>query len=211
MILDGIKEIFTGKEPYLVEEKPNEKENIKLMLGPILSEGGSMSVSAMNHAIETAEDITDHVHINPDVYSIKTFLVDANDLLASGISAASSSIFGGSKPQTVEEKMEQLKTWKNAGTLLTYNGPRFSVKYKGTSLKNGYDVIRKEVIILRIDWNRSQSSGEGLEVTLSLQKVIIATAATTRLNRPKRTRSKKKKKVDGSNLFKTANAPKVSK
>lgn len=154
----------------------------EVILGPILSEGKSGKASVSNHAIERSY-ISDHVYNQPDTISIKTFLADQNDLMAAAAAAAV-----GSKTDklSVKDKIEKLDSWKSAGELLKYSGPEFS-----GILTKGYDMVASDVVITHLDVSRSTSTGAGVEVSISLQKVKIAEVLMKELKLPQAAKSTK--------------------
>lgn len=182
--------------PAMLYDK--ETGQYQVILGPISGEDESYSANACSHAVENGSEISDHVHAQPGQFSIKTFLVDKNDVMA----MAAGLVTGDN--QTVSQKLALLKLWRETGELLVYSGPVFS----GMILR-GYDMYVEDVVITSLGISRTVDNGEGVEVSISLKKVIIADALTTsvRLPQPVRPASNAGRQGTGSA---NANANKTS-
>jgi len=158
----------------------------EVILGPILSESKSGTATVSNHAVER-DYVSDHVHNQPDQFSIKTILADQNDLLAAASDAAKAALRFKADTLSVKDKIEKLDTWKSNGELLKYSGPVFS----GMGFK-GYDMTVSDVVITKLDVARSSSTGSGVEVSISLQKVKIAEVLLKELKLAQAAKSTKK-------------------
>lgn len=181
--------ILSNTPPFL-----KSSDDVYVYLGPILSEGGSFNSSVTSHAVEDGEAISDHVKPSPDSFSIKTKLVDFNDTDRSSLSQARRLLVDR---LTVKDKLDLLKSWRKSGTLLTYNGPLFS------SLNSrAYDMTATSIVITSLQENRVDSI---IEVSLSFQKITIATSMTKEIDLPQAAKTTKnkgqteKKKTEVSN------------
>ena len=150
-----------------------QKTTTEVILGPIIAESEKYSVSVASHALEDGSEVSDHVHAQPENFSVSTFLVDANDFMKS----ATSLIFG--KQQSVMEKIALLRLWQDTGELVTYSGPVFS-----GLINKGYDIYVEDLIIENLSTERSADSGEGIKLTLSLRKIRIAQSHIANVNLP---------------------------
>jgi len=164
-----LKELIFGSPSYLVDQF-----GIKIILGPItdLTEGYTASIT--EHAIETGGTITDHIHCQPEEISFTTFLAENNDIMKS----AANWVTGGDK--NVDEKVKQLKTWLDQGTILNFKGPLFS-----NLLYQNYDQFFEDVVISDLKIARNDSTGSGLLVSITLKRVIIAKLQTISIATPK--------------------------
>jgi hypothetical protein len=170
----SLMDIIFGAPAMLYDK---ETEQYKVLLGPISGEDESYSANVCSHAIENGSEVSDHVYSQPGSFTIKTFLADKNDL----VSMAAGAVFGN---QTVSQKIALLKLWQNTGELLVYSGPVFSgLKF------NGYDMYIEDVVITSLRISRNIDNGEGLDVSISLKKIIIADAFTTDIRLPQAARS----------------------
>lgn len=150
-----------------------QKTSTEVILGPVMSESENYSVEVSSYAIENGSEVSDHVHAQPETFSITTFLVDANDLMQS----ATSLIFGAK--QSVAEKIALLRFWQDEGELVTYSGPVMSGLFS-----KGYDIYVEDLIINNMRIERNSNSGSGIEVTLEFKKIIIAYMEITKINLP---------------------------
>ncbi len=146
----------------------------EIILGPVMSEGSTHTASVTNHAVEKGLNIGDHVRSNPDSFSVKTILVDKN--ITGGLSDAVSAIVD---PLTVKKKIKKLKQWRNDGALLKYSGPVFS-----GLVMNGYDIAAQNLVLTSITISRTQETGAGIDLSLSLQQVTIAQSMTQEIKLP---------------------------
>ncbi|MEW6525090.1 MAG: phage baseplate protein [Spirochaetota bacterium] len=171
----GLLNLIFGTPGMLYDKKTGKNQ---VILGPISGEDESYSANVCSHAVENGSEISDHVHAQPGQFSIKTFLVDKNDLMAMAVGLVTGD------NQTVSEKLALLKLWRENGELLVYSGPVFS----GLILR-GYDMYVEDVVITSLGISRTVDNGEGMEVSLSLKKIIIADALTTSVRLPQPVRS----------------------
>ena len=154
-----------------------QKTTTEVILGPIIAESEKYSVSVASHALEDGSEVSDHVHAQPENFSVSTFLVDANDFANDLMKSAASLIFG--KQQSVAEKIALLRLWQDTGELVTYSGPVFS-----GLINKGYDIYVEDIIIENMSIERSADSGEGIKLTLSLRKIRIAQSHIANVNLP---------------------------
>lgn len=145
----------------------------EVVLGTILAEGEAYSASVAAHAIENGSEVSDHVHPQPESFSITTFMVDKNDLMG----AAASLVLGSD--MAVSDKIASLVDWHKNGELLIYSGPVFSGFFE-----KGYDMYVEDVVISSMNINRSPGKGVGVEVTLNLKKVTVVDTLFMMLNLP---------------------------
>lgn len=171
----GILNLIFGTPGMLYDKKTGKNQ---VILGPISGEDESYSANVCVHAIENGSEISDHVHAQPGQFSIKTFLVDKNDAMA----VVAGLVTGNN--QTVSQKLALLKEWRETGELLVYSGPVFS----GMILR-GYDMYVEDVVITNLGISRTVDNGEGVEVSLSLKKILIADVLTTSIRLPQSVRS----------------------
>lgn len=171
----GLLNLIFGTPGMLYDKKTGKNQ---VILGPISGEDESYSANVCSHAVENGSEISDHVHSQPGQFSIKTFLVDKNDLMA----MAAGLVTGDN--QTVSKKIALLKLWRETGELLVYSGPVFS----GMVL-SGYDMYVDNVVIAGLGISRSVDNGEGVEVSISLKNIIIADALKTSIRLPHAVRS----------------------
>jgi hypothetical protein len=196
----GILNLIFGTPGMLYDKKTGKNQ---VILGPISGEDESYSANVCSHAIENGSEISDHVHAQPGQFSIKTLLVDKNDVMA-----LAAGLVTGSN-QTVSQKLALLKDWRETGELLVYSGPVFS-----GMILSGYDMYVEDVVIIGLSISRTVDTGEGVEVSISLKKVIIADMLTTsvRLPQPVRPAANAGQQSTGStstNVGRTSFAAKV--
>jgi len=169
----------------------------EVVLGPVLSEGESLSTDVTDNAIEDGSNVTDHVHNKPATFTVKTFLADQNDL----VKAAMGALFGANK--SVTEKIIMLKTWRDTKTLLKYSGPVFSGFFS-----DGYDMFIGNVLITGLEISRDTGTGSGVDVSISFKQVVFATAVFEDINLPK---GAKKVKNKGTTPLQTGDTGAVKK
>lgn len=179
----GLQEILFGVPAAICSSYGEE-----VILGPILNEGKSTSSSISKHSIEEGVDVTDHVKWNSPSFTIKTMLADQNDLMGAAGNVIKSAVGFKTDSKSVKEKIELLEAWQEMGELLIYSGPVFSGK-----IIKGFDLVAEDVVIQKINISRSTSTGSGLEVGITLQKVIIVEAMISEIDLPQRNRSRRRK------------------
>lgn len=176
--ISAIKGIFKNAPATIYDEDKNE-----VMLGPVTSEQLGMSAKITTHAVE-GKNISDHVHPEQDTFTIQTFLVDDDDLLAKIKNKALSFVGLAGAIKSVEDKIAQLKSWKDSGALLTYSGPVFS-----TFLAKGFDINKPDLAINRIDINRNADTGDGIDISIAFQEMLIAQAVLVDIRLPQAARA----------------------
>ncbi len=167
----GLSELLLGVPATLSDG------STEVILTPVMSESESLSAEITRNAVEDGSNITDHVHPQPLSISVTTFFADKNDIMA----AAPALIFGADK--TVTEKIGWLKAWREFGVLLTYSGPVFS-----GVIQKGYDIFAEDMVISALDITRSPENGSGVEVSISLQKVVVAQSRMKSISLPQAAR-----------------------
>lgn len=170
----GILNLIFGTPGMLYDKKTGKNQ---VILGPISGEDELYSANVCTHAIENGSEISDHVHSQPGQFSIKTFFVDKNDLMSMAAELV------GVDNQTVSQKLALLKQWRETGELLIYSGPVFS-----GIIMRGYDMYVEDVVITSLGISRTVDNGDGVEVSISLKKIIIADALTTSIRLPQSVR-----------------------
>lgn len=171
----GILNLIFGTPGMLYDKKTGKNQ---VILGPISGEDESYSANVCVHAIESGSEISDHVHTQPGQFSIKTFFADKNDMMAMAAELVTAN------NQTVSQKLALLKEWRETGELLVYSGPVFS----GMILR-GYDMYVEDVVITSLGISRTVDNGDGVEVSISLKKILIADALTTSVRLPQPVRN----------------------
>lgn len=169
--------VLTSTPPFL-----KSADEVYVYLGPILAESGSFNSSVTSHAVEDGDAVSDHVKPSPDTFSIKTKLVDFNETDRSSLSQARRLMVD---KLTVKDKLDLLKTWRKSGALLTYNGPIFS-----SFNSRAYDMTATDIVITSLQEARVDSI---IEVSLSFQKVTIATSMTREIDLPQAAKTTKNK------------------
>jgi len=180
----SILDLFKSEKPCIFAEL----SGTTVILGPVTSESVSGSVRITDNAVEDGTVISDHVNKDPESIEVRTFLCDANDLTAKAIGAATSALGLSTDSMKVSEKMELLKLWRDTGEIVTYSGPVFS-----GLITDGYDIIAESMVITKIDSSRSQETGSGIDVGISLRKIVIAEALMKNSKLPMAAKSRTKK------------------
>ncbi len=158
----------------LKSEKPcifSEVTGTTVILGPVTSEAESGSIQITDNAVEDGTVISDHISKDPESVDITVFLSDQNDLTAKAANAAKSALGFTVNTLKVREKMELLRLWRDEGEIVTYSGPVVS-----GLLTDGYDITAQSMLITKVDTARSQETGSGISVNISLRKIVIAEA-----------------------------------
>lgn len=182
----------------LKSEKPcifSEVTGTTVILGPVTSEAESGSIQITDNAVEDGTVISDHISKDPESVDITTFLSDQNDLTAKAANAAKSALGFTVDTLKVREKMELLRLWRDEGEIVTYSGPVFS-----GLLTDGYDITAQSLLITKVDAGRSQETGSGISVNISLRKIVIAEAMMKNSKLPTAAKKRTKK---GSTTTKT--------
>jgi hypothetical protein len=153
-----------------------------LLLGPVTAESEDITSSITTHAIEEGATISDHVRTQPRSLSIKTVLVDkpAGISLSRAIDAVSSLLAGPTGPATVAGKKALLERWQESGELLVYSGP-----VQDSMTVNSFDLTLEDMAIKRIS---SRRRGNGIELDLGLQHIILASVKTAGAEPPAATK-----------------------
>lgn len=155
----GLSELIFGAPAFL-----SDGIN-RVILTSVMSESETLGAEITKNAVEDGSNINDHVHVQPYQFGFKCFFADKNDLMA----AATSLIFGAEK--SVREKVAILKAWRTFGTLLEYSGPLFS-----GFMTKGYDIYCESMVMSNLGISRSTDNGVGVEVSITLQEIVIAQA-----------------------------------
>lgn len=176
---------------FFKNEKPcifSQDDGKTVILGPVTSESESGSIRITDNAVEDGTIISDHISNEPYTVEVKTFLSDANDLLAKAADAAKSVLGLTVDTMTVKDKLKRLKAWRDDGEIVTYSGPVFSGKFT-----DGYDIMAKSMVITKIDISRGNDTGSGVDVSISLRRIIIAEAMMKNAKLPTAARKKTSK------------------
>ena len=171
----ALPDFFKSEKPCIFSENTGET----VILGPVTSESESGTVQVTDNAVEDGTVISDHIRKDPETVEISTFLSDKNDLLGQAVDAAKSALGISIDTLKVKEKIEILKRFRDEGEIVTYTGPVFSGQ-----LTDGYDIIAKSMLITSIPILRSAETGSGLDVKISLKKILIAQAMLAEINLP---------------------------
>ena len=169
----GLSELIFGAPAFL-----SDGIN-RVILTSVMSETETLGAEITKNAVEDGSNINDHVHVQPYQFAFKCFFADKNDLMA----AAANLLLGADK--TVTEKIVILKAWRTFGTLLTYSGPLFS-----GFMTKGYDIYCENMVISNLGIGRSQDNGVGVDVSISLQEIVIAQAMIENIALPVSARSR---------------------
>lgn len=183
---------------FLKNEKPcifSEVTGTTVILGPVTSESENGSVQVTDNAVEDGTVVSDHISKDPETVDVTTFLSDQNDLAAKAANAAKSALGFTVDTLKVREKMELLRLWRDEGEIVSYSGPVFS-----GLLTDGYDITAQSMLITAVDVSRSQETGNGISVNISLRKIVIAEAMMKNSKLPTAARRRRKK---GSTTTKT--------
>lgn len=170
----GLSELLFGAPANLKDEYGYE-----VVLSPVLGHSKTGTAEVSDNAIEDGSTISDHVHDKPDTFSVETIMADQNDLAAAALSA----FFTADK--SVKEKIALLEAWKSMGMLLTYSGPVFS-----TFLAKGYDMHVANVVVTNLALSQKSDTGSAVSVTISLKRLVIATAVLRDINLPQAARAR---------------------
>lgn len=118
----------------------------------IITENDSDSLNVTRHAVEDGSDVTDHVNSTPRKFSIDAILTDADLDVLNPVSFLN---------KTIDERLDVIDKWIKKKKVLTYYG---------------HDKDIEDVIVQSISRKRSQSTGDGLEVSLSIDKINIVSS-----------------------------------
>ena len=174
-----------------------EDTGTAVIISPLMSENVSASIQVTDNAVEDGSIITDHIVKDPQSIDIQAFLADANDLLGQAVNTAKSAIGLSVDTMTVKDKMEMLEAWKDTGTIVTYSGPVFS-----GLMTTGYDITASSMLITALNSSRNTETGSGLDVSISLKKILIAEAVMKNAKLPTQAKKTTKK---GESQAKTEN------
>ncbi len=156
-------------------------EDDEIILKPVISEDISESAQVSTHAVEEGSAVSDHVDPANSKLTINMMIVRDMDLLGELIKGSDKS---------PEEKIIQLKKWKENGSLLTYSGPVF----KGIGVfKQGIDIDMKNIVITNLSFKRDNTTGGGFSSAISFEQIRIAIAKTVKATLPKAAQSTNKK------------------
>jgi len=117
------------------------------------SENDSSNVST--HAIEDGSDISDHVVQNPKSISLNIVLSDESISITNPMSYVAAFL------DTIEDRKQLLQNWMDDKTLLTYHG---------------HDKDIDDVVIESLTINHTAEMGNGVGLSMSLKRVVIAKA-----------------------------------
>jgi len=106
-----------------------------------------------SHAIEDGSDVSDHVIQKPKTINLNVILSDES------ISTMNPMSYVAAFLDTIEDRKQLLQNWMDDKTLLTYHG---------------HDIDTDDVVIENLSRNHSADTGNGLGLTITLKKLIIA-------------------------------------
>ena len=161
--LSAIKQLKGIPERCYLEDE----NKTKVHFDSVDSESWSSSTSVTNYSIEKGQNISDHIKVNADTITLSTTLTNHTviDLLDVGSIDVSDNISG---------RLKKIVEWQKTGALLTYYG----AVWEGA----------KNCVITSLSPARSSASGEAVELSLSLQQVIIAEAKEASMDAPDSTK-----------------------
>lgn len=169
--LTALKAIFGSSErSYLIDEYKQIVE-----FDVVESESWSASTNVTSYAVENGDSVSDHIKVNPTSVSLNATITNHTGIsVLDPISLLR--IQGASDVQDVaREKLEQLEQWRKNGTLLTYVG---AVK----------DAV-ENCVITSISPSKSSGTGDAIELSINLQKVVIAQYVETQIGLPQSAKS----------------------
>jgi hypothetical protein len=148
-LADKLNDAIIGSRAFISDEVSD------VTLDTVVSISRSSNSQVTRHAIEKGADVSDHVIDEPESWSLEVVLT--NDQ----INPLNPLSFGG---QTIEERLSILDTWRNDKTLLTYYGQQ--------------ETIESVVVSSRSEVTNTDTGPDGLQVSITLQKVTLAEALT---------------------------------
>ena len=113
------------------------------------------------HAIEDGTDITDNINLNPYTISLDITLTDSK----SGFEFIQDR-------KTVKEKMDQILEWRSNKTILVFFFDK-TIFNKNKKNSGALD----SVVIKSLRESRTKDLGNGLGITLTLQEILLPSAA----------------------------------
>jgi hypothetical protein len=132
-----------------------DDNNRKVHFDSVENESWSSSTSVTDYSVEKGKNITDHIKVNPDSISLSSTISNHTSITQQILDAKSLDV-----TDSLTERLNQLIEWQKKGALLTYYG----ALWEGVT----------NCLITSMGQNRTSSTGEAVELTLSLQKVEIA-------------------------------------
>ncbi len=180
----SLADFFKNEKPCIFSEESGKT----VILGPVTSESESGSIKITDNAVEDGTIISDHISKDPESVEVKTFLSDANDLMATAANAAKSVSGLTVDTMTVKDKIKRLKNWRDDGEIVTYSGPVFS-----GIITVGYDIMAKSMVITKVDVTRGSDTGSGVDVSIGLRQIVIAEAMMKNAKLPTAAKSRTKK------------------
>ncbi len=145
-----------------------DENKIRVHFDSVESESWSSSTSVTNYAVyavEKGQNISDHIKVNPDSITLSASITNHTSISRADIESNSLDI-----SDNISERLKKILEWQNNGALLTYYG----AIWEGV----------RNCVITSIGQSRNTGSGEAVELSLSLQKVIIAEYREAEMDRP---------------------------
>jgi Dit-like phage tail protein len=158
---------------YLEDEK-----KAKVHFDSVDSESWSSSTSVTNYSVEKGQNISDHIKVNADSITLSTTITNHTGISALDTESLNR-LDGLDVIDSVSERLGKLVEWQKSGALLTYYG----AVWEGVS----------NCVITSLGPSRNSGSGEAVELSVSMQKVIIAEHREVAMDIPPSTRETNRK------------------
>jgi hypothetical protein len=173
-VLSDIANALSGPERcYLSDPAKNIVE-----FDVVESEGWTSAASVTKYPVEWGVDISDHVRVNPESLSLKATITNHTGISTMNPSSLTR-LRGLSVEDVIETKSWFLSYWRESGTALTY----FGAIHEGV----------ENLVITSLSQSKGSSTGEAVELSISMQKVIVAQSTDSQSDIPQSSRTTKRK------------------
>lgn len=144
--------IFGGHEHAFISDGKKD-----VLINSVLSFTVENNSTVTKHAIEKGSDVTDHINTEPTKLNITGILTDDD------FSATDPTGFGN---EFISDRKKILDDWKVSKPILTYHGHEYDVE---------------SVQIENLSWSKTVEAGSGIQVSITLVVVNIASSQVTTL------------------------------
>jgi len=164
--LSAIKDSFLGGDRCYLEDTSGKR----VIFHSVDSESWSGSTTVSSYAIENREDVSDHIKVGSDSISLKVTLTNHTGINILNPKSMTRINPAGGVDDLISDNLKILKQWRSKGELLTYYG--------------AVSEPESDLVITQLSPSKDSSTGEAVDISISLQRVVIASEKKLRSDIP---------------------------